>query len=263
MYRSGFGHWGVPQPFYDEGGGGGGGGDNKDVITFKNNDELEALVKGRVDSAVALAVKKAGGGTSDADKAELDKLRKEQADRERAAQEAKGNYEAALKSQEKSIRDEYEPKVTAEKTRADTAHGELEKRVIGLAVSDAAGKLNAVNPAQVRQLIAGSLKMDDHYEAVVVDEEGKPRFVAGKAMTVEQLVKEFLDANPHLVRSSAGDGGGAGGEKDKGGDASAIAQQEAVIKKLEEDYQRTHDLKLVTKLRVESAKLTELKKKAS
>lgn len=242
MKRSGFGFFGVPQPFYNgaDGGGGGGAADTKDVITFKNNDELEALVKGRVDSAVALAVKKAGGGTSDADKAELERLRKIEADRELKDKEARGQYDAALKSQEESIRKELEPKIQAEKDRADAAQKQLEAKVIGQSVAEAAGKMNAVDPAQVRQLLAADFRMDDRYEAIVVDGEGKQRFVAGKPMTPEQRVEEFLKANPHMVRSTAGDGGGAAGSKTaKTGDVSAIQAAEAKVKALEDEALRT------------------------
>lgn len=252
MKRSGFGHFSVTQPFFDAAAGAGAGAGDAtavaaaaaaaavaDKVTMTNA-ELDALIKGRVDSAVALATKKKDPGTSEADKAELETLRKEREDRARAELEKKGQYDAALKSQEDSIRKEYEPKLTAETEKAKTAQAKLEEKVVGLAVSDAAGKLNAVNPEQVRRLLGSNVKMNDAYEAIVVDDAGAQRFVAGKPMTSDQLVKEFLDANPHLVRSTAGAGGGAGGGRSlTTGDATAIQTLEAKVKALADEATKT------------------------
>jgi hypothetical protein len=267
----GIGLWNIIMaPYFDEGGGAGagagagaGGGEPEKVSMTKA--ELEALIEGRIGAAVKAATKNAGGGASAEEKAELERLRKAEEDRQREALAAKGKYDEALKSQEESIRKEYEPKITTEKERADKAHKQLEERVIGLAVVEAAGKLNAVNPAQVRRLIDNQLRMDDEYNATVVDEKGNQRFVAGKAMTPEQLVKEFLDQNPHLVRSTAGAGGGASGGKSTtgGGDASEAAKKEAEIKALEEQYRKTRDTNLLTRIRLESENLRKLKAAAA
>jgi hypothetical protein len=200
--------------------------------------ELDALITGRVSAAIK-AAKKDAGATSE-ERAELERLRKGEEERARKELEAKGNYEAALKSQEKSIRDEYEPKIKAADEKLGGMQKRLEDKVIGQTVSEAAGQFNAVNPAQVRQLLAAEFKMDDAYNAIVVDDQGNQRFVAGKPMTPEQRVKEFLDANPHLVRSTAGAGGGAsGGRSVTTGDASAITAAEAEVKAAEQEALRT------------------------
>lgn len=265
MGRRGFGIWGftIALPLFDPDPPGPPAPPADEKVTMTKA-ELEEMITGRVGAAVKAATKGAGGATPE-EKAELERLRAAEEQRKRDELAAKGRYDEALKAQEESIRKEYDPKVSAEKERADRAHKQLEERVVGLAVVEAAGKLNAVNPAQVRQLIASQLKMDDDYNATVVDEKGNQRFIAGKPMTPEQLVKEFLDANPHLVRSTAGAGGGAGGGKSTTGtgDTTEIQAQEQKLKDLEEKYAKTKDVRLVTQIRLESQKLRELKAKAA
>jgi hypothetical protein len=193
--------------------------------------ELEAMIEGRVGAAVKAAKKNADPGISAEERKELDRLKKADEDRAREALAAKGNYDAALKSQEESIRKEYEPKLAKASETASQLQKRLEDKVIGQTVAEAAGSFNAVNPAQVRQLLASEFKMDDEFNATVVDDKGQQRFVAGKPMTPEQRVKEFLDQNPHLVRSTAGAGGGAGGGRTMTtGDASLIKQAEDKVK---------------------------------
>lgn len=261
--QTGFDRFGVMLPAF-EGDGGGGGTGVEDKVTLSNA-ELEKLIEGRVSSAVALATKKAGqGGVSEAEKAELETLRKEREERDRKEKEARGQYDAALKSQEESIRKEYEPKLTEFETRAKAAHEKLEEKVVGVAVSDAAGRLNAVNPAQVRLLLARDFKMNDQYEAIVLDEQGNQRFLAGKPMTPEQRVKEYLDQNPHLVRSNGATGGGAGGGRTIAtGDASAIAEAEAKVKALEAEVQATGSSRAITAHRKAFDELTALKRKGA
>jgi hypothetical protein len=207
-----------------------------DVVTMTQA-ELDALIKGRVGAAVAQATKKAPSADA---LAELEALRKEKAASALKDLEAKGQYDAALKSQEESLRKEYEPKLTAAEQKAQTLQTKLEERVIGLSVSDAAGKMNAVNPEQVRRLLAAEFKMNDSFEPLVFGEDGSQRFVAGKAMTPEQRVKEFLDQNPHLVRSTAGPGGGAGGGRTTTtGDTSALVEAQAKVKAAEAEALKT------------------------
>lgn len=239
MFRHGFRAWGVPQMLFEEPDAAGAAAaaaaaaaDDKVVTMAKT--ELEALIKGRVAAATLLAKRKAEPDP------EVEAMRKRLEEIDRQELEKKGQYDAALKSQEESIRKEYEPKLTAAETKAKTAQEKLEERVVGLAVSDAAGKMNAVNPTQVRLLLAHDMKMNDSYEAIVVDEHGSQRFVAGKPMTPEQRVKEFLDQNPHMVRSTAGAGGGAGGGKSLvTGDVSAIQTAEAKVKTLADEALRS------------------------
>jgi hypothetical protein len=63
----------------------------------------------------------------------------------------------------------------------------------------AAAQHNAVNANQVKALLVNSVRLNDDGEVEVVDEQGKPRYSdKGKPVGVEDLVREFLDSNPHF-----------------------------------------------------------------
>lgn len=66
---------------------------------------------------------------------------------------------------------------------------------------NAASKYRSVNPDQVRTLLAGSVRLNDDGEVEVLDSKGSPRYTdTGQLLSVDQLVNEFLTANPHFVQ---------------------------------------------------------------
>jgi hypothetical protein len=63
----------------------------------------------------------------------------------------------------------------------------------------AASKYNAVNAEQVKALLTGQVKLNDDGDVEVVDATGSVRYDdSGKALTVDDLVREFIDLNPHF-----------------------------------------------------------------
>jgi hypothetical protein len=83
-------------------------------------------------------------------------------------------------------------------------------------------------------------------------------------MTPDQLVKEFLDANPHLVRAgNTGDGGGAGGGRSTtdGAGAPEIEAQKAKVKAAAEEALRSGSPRALVVHEQELKKLAELEKK--
>jgi hypothetical protein len=67
-------------------------------------------------------------------------------------------------------------------------------------VLNAAAQYRAVNPDQVRTLLQPSLRLNDDGEVEVIDAKGAVRYNdAGLPIGVEDLVREFLDSNPHFV----------------------------------------------------------------
>jgi len=77
-------------------------------------------------------------------------------------------------------------------------------------LEEAARRQNAVDPEQVTSLLEERVSLDENYEPVVVDESGQIRFTkTGKRMTVEDLVREFLAANPHHKKATLGGGAGS------------------------------------------------------
>lgn len=64
-----------------------------------------------------------------------------------------------------------------------------------------AAKYRSINPEQVKALLKNQVKLSDTGEVEVIDSNGMVRYADdGTAMGVEQLVKEFLDSNPHFVQ---------------------------------------------------------------
>jgi hypothetical protein len=70
-------------------------------------------------------------------------------------------------------------------------------------VLNAAAKYRAVNPNQVQALLTPSLRLNDEGEVEIVDAKGSVRYNdAGQPIGVDDLVREFLDSNPHFVSAA-------------------------------------------------------------
>ncbi len=67
----------------------------------------------------------------------------------------------------------------------------------------AAAKFRAVAPEQVKALLSNNVRLNGDGEVEVVDERGAVRYTdSGEPLGVEDLVKTFLDTNPHFVQST-------------------------------------------------------------
>lgn len=70
---------------------------------------------------------------------------------------------------------------------------------VDMPLVDTAAKFGAVNPQQVKQLLKSNLRLGEAGEVEVLDEKGTVRYSdKGQPFRVEDLVKEFLDQNPHF-----------------------------------------------------------------
>jgi len=70
-------------------------------------------------------------------------------------------------------------------------------------VLSAAAKYRAVNPDQVRSLLQQNLRLNSEGDVEIVDSKGSVRYTdSGAPLAVEDLVKEFLDHNPHFVSAT-------------------------------------------------------------
>lgn len=66
---------------------------------------------------------------------------------------------------------------------------------------NAAAKYKSVNPEQVRQLLSSQIALNEEGGTDVVDAQGNVRYTdAGTALSVDDLVQEFLNSNPHFVQ---------------------------------------------------------------
>ena len=76
---------------------------------------------------------------------------------------------------------------------------EIKKEKIDNSVLSVASKLNAINPQQVVDLIKGGIKLSDDNRIEILDNNNNIRYNSkGELLTIEERVKEFLDANPHF-----------------------------------------------------------------
>lgn len=67
----------------------------------------------------------------------------------------------------------------------------------------AAAQFRAVNAEQVKALLSNQVRLSQDGDVEVVDEKGSVRYNdAGEPWSVNDLVKTFLDSNPHFVQST-------------------------------------------------------------
>lgn len=114
--------------------------------------------------------------------------------------------EAEQRAQEQQIkRGEFE------KTLQDLAakkDAEIQKRdlvikeyKVNTPLLSAAAQYRAVNAEQVKALLASNVRLNGDGEVEVVDSKGAVRYNdAGESLGVSDLVREFLDSNPHFVQ---------------------------------------------------------------
>jgi hypothetical protein len=64
-----------------------------------------------------------------------------------------------------------------------------------------AAKYKSVNPEQVQNLLARNVRLNEDGDVEVIDNTGAVRYNdSGAPIGVDDLVREFLDANPHFVQ---------------------------------------------------------------
>lgn len=122
-------------------------------------------------------------------------LLQEQEAKEQEEQVKRGEFEKILKS-------------TVEKKDAQLQQlqNELQSIKVDGSLLNAASANKAINPKQVVKLLKEQIRLTPTGEVEVVDDNGSVRYNdSGEAMTPEQLVKTFLNENPHFV--SAGPSG--------------------------------------------------------
>lgn len=122
---------------------------------------------------------------------ELRQLRAE-ADRQRMEEAQKqGNFERVLQ--------EIAAKKDAEIARRDDI---IRNYRIDNPLLTTAAELRAVAPEQVKSLLRSHVRLSTDGEVEIVDDRGEIRYSErGTAMTVQELVAEFLDRNPHFVQA--------------------------------------------------------------
>jgi hypothetical protein len=116
--------------------------------------------------------------------------------------------EAEKRAQEQQIkRGEFEKTLQELAAKKDS---EIQKRdsiiqeyKVNVPILSAAAKHNAVNAEQVKALLSNQVRMNNDGDVEVVDGKGSVRYNdKGEPIGVDDLVREFLDSNPHFKIAS-------------------------------------------------------------
>lgn len=153
---------------------------------------------------------------------DVDRILKDRLDRERKRFEKKFadvdvekyrelmEREESARIEEQKKRGEFEDILKSTVAKKDSQISELQQQLHSIKVEgsllNAASAKRAINPQQVVALLNNQIRLGDTGDAEVIDANGQVRYTdQGTAMTPEQLVEEFLQANSHFV--SAGPSG--------------------------------------------------------
>lgn len=118
------------------------------------------------------------------------------------AQEAKRLEEAKSKAEfENILRDTVSKKdSTIEQLRSELHSVKVDGAVLG-----AANSAGAINAQQVASLVKNQIRLGENGDVEVTDPNGQLRYTdKGEPMSVEALVNEFINANPHFKAATPG-----------------------------------------------------------
>ena len=123
---------------------------------------------------------------------ELRALREEAQKKQQAEAIKRGEFEKTLQ--------ELAAKKDAEISKRDSI---IKEYKVNVPILSAAAKYNAVNADQVKALLSNSVRLNDNGDVEVVDTKGSVRYTdKGEGLGVDDLVREFLDSNPHFKLSN-------------------------------------------------------------
>lgn len=121
---------------------------------------------------------------------ELKALKSEFEQRRTEEQMKRGEFEKTLQ--------EMAAKKDAEIQRRDAI---IKEYKVDTPLLNAAAKFRSVNPEQVKSLLKSNVRLGETGEVEVLDTTGNVRYNdKGELLGVQDLVKEFLDTNPHFVQ---------------------------------------------------------------
>jgi hypothetical protein len=123
---------------------------------------------------------------------ELRSIKTEFEKRQQEQQIKRGEFEKTLQ--------ELAAKKDAEISKRDSV---IKEYKVNTPLLSAAAKYRAVAPEQVKSLLSSNVRLNGDGDVEVVGQDGSVRYKDnGSAYEVEDLVREFLDSNPHFVTAS-------------------------------------------------------------
>lgn len=176
--------------------------ETQETKTFTQED-LDSIVKERLARERSKLLKKYEG----VDVERYNSLIQEQEAKEQEEQAKRGEFEKILKS-------------TVEKKDSviSNLQNELQSIKVDGNLLNAASSRKAVNPQQVVRLLKDQVRLSESGEVEVLDDSGSARYTdKGTAMSVDDLVEEFLTTNPHFKMANPGGTGSTSNVADTNG----------------------------------------------
>jgi hypothetical protein len=150
--------------------------------TQEEVDNMMARMRGSLEKKLLKPYQELG------DPEELRQLKTDAEQKRQAEAIKRGEFEKTLQ--------ELAAKKDAEISKRDAV---IKEYKVNVPLISAAAKYNAVNAEQVKALLIPNLRLNDSGDVEVVDAKGSVRYNdKGEAIGVEDLVREFLDTNPHF-----------------------------------------------------------------
>ena len=126
------------------------------------------------------------------DPEELRTIKSEFEKKQQEEQIKRGQFEETLKS--------VVAKKDAEIQKRDSV---IKEYKINTPLLSAAAQFRAVNAEQVKALLSNQVRLNQEGDVEVIDDKGSVRYNdQGEPWSVNDLVKTFLDSNPHFVQST-------------------------------------------------------------
>jgi len=123
---------------------------------------------------------------------ELRTIKTEWEKKQQAEQIKRGEFERTLQ--------ELAAKKDAEIQKRDSV---IKEYKVNTPLLSAAAQYRAVNAEQVKALLSNQVRLNTEGEVEVVSNDGSVRYKdSGQPLGVEDLVREFLDSNPHFVSAA-------------------------------------------------------------
>jgi hypothetical protein len=156
------------------------------TYTQQEVDNMMARMKGSLEKKLLKPYEDLG------DPAALRSLKTEAEQRAQEQQIKRGEFEKTLQ--------ELAAKKDAEIQKRDSI---IKEYKVNTPLLSAAAQYKAVAPEQVKALLNNSVRLNQDGEVEVVDSKGAVRYSdAGEPLSVDVLVREFLDSNPHFVQAT-------------------------------------------------------------
>ena len=152
-------------------------------MTF-TQEQLDNIIKSRLESEKAKHQR------------QLDEVKKQEEDvaKQKQIQDAKTKADLEKLMQERIAEKEQE---------INKYKSEIKKERVDNTILSVASRNTAISPSKVFSLLKDQLRLTDDNKVEILDNNGNIRYnQKGELLTVEEQVKEFIDANPHFRQGS-------------------------------------------------------------